>query len=657
MDNNSWFNDEWGGVKEVYNRSFNKTLNRKDLVERREKLKTSLDLEPKLEGLTDNSERYRIVDEYLTNKENEKIQPKDGRSLKQKQYKYTPYNGVKTPYLDENKERYKKPLKDKLNESLFAPLKEGYNKFLKKVSSELPNSVRDMLTASSLGVQTKQTTLGRVGNAIGSSEVTGYNPISKSNINIDYLSNKIDNDTRLNINESDNKAVKFFKNSYNSFYESQGKRNLEQWKKMHIEETSKSVRRLGDNINPFDSGENLDYVRHNLKDASGRPLIQGPPTRSALAGNESLKEIRARDSRQLVEVEKRIADSKNNIKTFFNPIDTEELKMLQIAQSELTERVRRIDGNYGASRINTEELRIPKSVAESFKDLHDRRVDLNTRIQGLMGSNSIYDQTSRGLLNNEYTTVNRQLAIRDSSEFTNFKPIMSESLGSPITKDSYKPTFGTSGYGLGFMNSMTASRTEHAARALHYLNPLGAGGASAGQALMESFGIMNKAQRMQAAQARGFSKVTHNAVPLVASGLVLSGMYNKDDAGQIFEDLFSMGTSLHGWRTGSAIGGAIGSKASLTRLLGLGIGGLTGMAAGYAIGSAVVGGIRDVTSNESQIRKFAKNVSTKEAIVSQVGTQQSLTARQASLQKLAKSGLNDRGVLLGNESLVLAGVM
>ena len=38
-------------------------------------------------------------------------------------------------------------------------------------------------------------------------------------------------------------------------------------------------------------------------------------------------------------------------------------------------------------------------------------------------------------------------------------------------------------------------------------------------------------------------------------------------------------------------------------------------------------------------------------------TRQTLTARGAALQKLAKSGLNDRGLLLGNEATVLKGGM
>ena len=118
-----------------------------------------------------------------------------------------------------------------------------------------------------------------------------------------------------------------------------------------------------------------------------------------------------------------------------------------------------------------------------------------------------------------------------------------------------------------------------------------------------------------------------------------------------------MGTGLQGWRMGTALGGGLTKAGGLGRFLGLGLGGIAGAATGYLAGTAIIGGINDITSNDSSIRKFAKKMGTKEMLVNTPDTRQSLTARQASLQKLAKSGLNDRGLLLGNESNVLAGVL
>lgn len=572
----------------------------------------------------------------------------NNRSNNSNPYYFSPYEGGRymgAPLLDNSKEIYKTELKDKLNNSYISPLKEKYNNFIQRIVKDLPDSNRDVFTASSLGVQTKQTIFGKVGSVIGASEYTGYNPITKSDINIDYLSNKIDNQNRFPINDSDGFIKRSLKGTYNNIAESVGKRNLEKWKQMHIDETAKSVRTYGANINPFDSGENLDYVRHNM---SG---IQGPPNRNAMFGNESLASIRERDSLQLEQVQKRISDSQNNIKKFFNPIDKEELRSLESMQSELTERIRRIDRGYGAKRIETSSLSMPKSVGESFADLQQRREMLYNQINSNINSNT---RSGIAFPEDELRKVNAQLAenVGMFNEFTVRN--LSSNLSHPTNLKDFTPRYGMTGYGLGFMNSMKASRTEHLVRGLHYLNPVGVGGLSAGQAVMETFGIMNKAQRMQVAQSRGFAKLGNMMVPGLGALQLGMGIYNKEDAGQIFEDMFSMGTSLAGWRTGAALGGAATRASSLGRLVGLGVGGLTGMALGYGIGTAVVGGVRDIMSNESQIRNFAKKISTKEVSVDQIGTNQSLTARMASLQKLAKSGLNDRNLLMGSEATILA---
>lgn len=629
-------------------------------------------LERKLEGITDNTDRMRIVNEYLDAR-SKTTNGSSGRSLKKDINKFSPYNGPKAPYMDNNKEVHKSSLKDKANNAVI-PFKDTFNKFLNKVAGAMPNSVSDIITASSHGVQTRSTTLGKIGNIIGASEATGYNPITKSNINIDYLSNKIDTQqNRYDIKEKDGFFKQKFKAGYNKLSDSIGKRNMEHWKRMHIEETSKSVRTPGANINPFDSGENLDYVRQKrlVGDLSeklststdpslvSKELKEAQGKLSNMYGNDNLHYVRDRDALQLKEVEKRISDSKNNVKMFFNPIDKSELSMLENVQNELTERLRRIDGGYGAGRVNTDAIDIPKSVAETFKDQHERRVNLYNQINSSTGNTADkpWMQVQRAGIafpEDTFNKINNNLA-EHKGIYDNFSISRSENLGGSMHLKDYKPVFGTTGYGLGFMNSFKASRTEHLMRGLHFMNPLGAGGASAGQAIMETFGVMNRAQRMQAAQARGFGKLGSAMVPGLGAAQLLMGMYNKEDAGQIFEDMFSMGTSLAGWRAGAAIGGGIGGgSASVGRLLGLGIGGLTGMALGYGIGVGVVGGVRDIVSNESKIRSFAKKVGTKEAIVSQQQTVQSLTSRQASLQKLARSGLNDRGLLLGNEATVLA---
>lgn len=588
-------------------------------------------LNRKLEVIKDNSERVRITDSFLSDRNNSNRVTID------------PTKGVKHDLVGPTTENKPEGIKGIFNNS--GPGK-VFNKLVSGLSKEIPNSVADMMTASNMGLQTKQTIAGKLGSFLGASEVTGHNFITGDSINIDYLSNKIGKQP-LSISENDGVISKFFKNNLNKYRDRVGASNLEYWKQMQIEETSKSVRQRGANINPFDSGENIDYLRQQVYGGDKKAI-----------GNADLHYIKHRDTVQLKEVEKRIADSQNNIKNFFNPIDEAELKMLQTTQSELSERIRRIDGNYGAARLNTDAIDIPNSVSSSFEDLHNRRMEIMKTIESRPAGN-LYNERSNALLKKELNEINGKLSNQADiyNKATNSIPNSSMMTVPSHTKD-FTPTFGTSGYGLGFKNSMMASRAEHLTRAAHFFNPFGAGGLSAMQAVSDSFGYMGKARRMQAAQARGLAKIPHAAVPALGAAQLILGMSNNDSAGQIFEDIFATGTALAGWRAGSALGGGLGGKGpGLGRLVGLGVGGVTGLAAGFLAGTALVGGVRDVMSNESKIRDFAKKISTKETTVSQVSTNQSLTMRMASLNKLAKSGLNDRGLLLGNESSILAGAM
>lgn len=543
-------------------------------------------------------------------------------------------------YDQSQRKEFVGPLPDNRNlkEKLFSTkIGSMFGKYLNNLSNSLPNERRDQVAAAMSGVKTKDTPVGKFTKFFGSSEIQGFNPITNSSMNIDYLSD---------MNE----------------------KSLNDWKNMHREESSKFRRNIGDNINPFNEGSVSEYDRQKayLKQLEARRSEAGTSWEKnkisgeiatetkKFEGMERPTNFRERDVAQLEDVRKRLNDSSNNFKQFFNPVDKQELSMLESVEQELSERVRRYDAGYDSKYINNNEIKLPTSVSESFADLHAKRMDLYSQI--LDSGNS----SDTRVLDNEIKKVNQEIVNRQGTNkiAASMTGGLSVNMDHPeYLKESHKPVYGTSGYGLGFKNAMAASRTEHLARFGHYMNPVGAGGASGTQALMESFGIMNKAQKIQASQARGFSKLTHNLVPIAATGLLISDMYHNQDAGQILEDFVSMGTGLQGWRIGSALGGGLTKAGGLSRFLGLGIGGLTGAATGYLAGAALIGGINDITSNDSSVRKFAKKLGTKELMVSSQDTRQSLTARQASLQKLARSGLNDRGLLLGNESNVLAGVL
>ena len=67
--------------------------------------------------------------------------------------------------------------------------------------------------------------------------------------------------------------------------------------------------------------------------------------------------------------------------------------------------------------------------------------------------------------------------------------------------------------------------------------------------------------------------------------------------------------------------------------------------------------ISDITSNQSTIRKVAKNISTRTIYASTSTNSATSSSRQAALNKLARSGLNDRALLLGNEARILGGII
>lgn len=223
--------------------------------------------------------------------------------------------------------------------------------------------------------------------------------------------------------------------------------------------------------------------------------------------------------------------------------------------------------------------------------------------------------------------------------------------------ESYKPTMGAEGIGLGFKGSMNASRGKHLARAAHFFNPFGAGGASTVQGLRESVGILHKNQKVGLKSA-GIGRRAMLAAPGAFSAITtVPDIFKGEDAEESYKGMASNIGFMNGWRKGSAIGSLAGAPNTKMRGFGTLTGGLTGgLLTGMAY-SAIVETMYDLSSNESGIRSFARNLSSKELYDKGEMTRQSLTMRQAGLQKLARSGLNDRGLLLGNEASVLAGIM
>ena len=372
------------------------------------------------------------------------------------------------------------------------------------------------------------------------------------------------------------------------------------WKKMHRQETAKYVRRRGGNIDPFDGAMEYDHVKGSVvpNDAVSDPMEKQRPNESF---SNKAKDLEAKDKARIKEIDNQIKDLKSKNISKWNDWKT---------------------GQHSAHyRLQVEQLQAER---ESLLDPIEKKLVRNPNY------NMVGPLPEGHLPESQFLT--------------------------PEHTKTFRPEYGLTGYGLGFKNAMAASRTEHLARAMHYMNPVGAGGGSLLQGVRESFGLMNKSQQMQYQQARGFSKLMHTMVPATALGTMIYSMNQGDDPNEIASTFLGIGVAVHGWRGATALGGALTAPNSLMRAVGMGVGGVLGAGTGYLIGAGLVEGISDAMSNDSHIRKFAKKASTKEQFVSSPDTQQSLTARQASLQKLARSGLNDRGQLLGNEASILNGI-
>lgn len=489
--------------------------------------------------------------------------------------------------------------------------------YVRELAENLPNHYADSLTALYHGVEVRET---------------------KSSLIDHYTKKLVDtfNPSESHITESNKKYAEGTLKQYEGVNRITGQgmnidglskmspSQLEYWKDIqrNITQNSLTNRVKGHNIDPFDN-------MTQDKEGNYRP---NPHTSSVPILDGDGKVIGFQDSPERSNFLKQIDDHKKEVSWIDGRLADLNNQSSNSIISERGTSTNRYSSFFGAT--DREQMN-----RVEFEELTSRRAEIQDRLNG-------YNMGYTG----EHTNSDFTGPMREGEA----RPIIpATSTGPAHTFDSYRPIYG-SGYGLGFKGSMAASGGEHLARFAYFATPFGTG--SGRQALMEAAGIMNKAQKFQATQARGFAKLGYAAVPVSALGMTLMDMHQDKEVSEIAGNIFSMGTALHGWRMGASLGGAAGSMfGPVGRLIGLGLGGATGLVAGLIAGQAIVGGISDAMSNDSQIRSFAKKAGTKEMYANTPETRQTLTARGAALQKLAKSGLNDRGLLLGNEATVLKG--
>lgn len=204
------------------------------------------------------------------------------------------------------------------------------------------------------------------------------------------------------------------------------------------------------------------------------------------------------------------------------------------------------------------------------------------------------------------------------------------------------------------------------------------------EAFMNSLGLLTRHQKA-AAKSGGMAGAQRWMMPL---GAAVGGAMTLAEGGGVVDYaadfvLPSMGI-MAGWSVGknlgfgaaksfgalaggiSALSKATGGKGSVIggvaarRGMSLGMGAVGGVA-GAAVGLAATVAIGEVAKqfgdSNSEVNQTAESLRYAKFNSDFDMTQNQLTHRQRTLSKLSKSGLNDRGTLLGNEAQVMAGII
>lgn len=412
-----------------------------------------------------------------------------------------------------------------------------------------------------------------------------------------------------------------FKSVATTDYESTpkyGTPELDTWKRIQRNEAAKSVRHAGDNVDPFHNSSGNDRV-HRMRS------IQD--TIRARTGGD----VKAYYDKQRAKIHQQRAEFYEKVQSLPNP--------QQPNHTSSVGPIKETWSRWTKSTLHNENFR----ELDDWKEFDKKLDHLNTKqaqAERLMGWKNPYD-------------------------FEHKKSLFASE--------------GSSGYGLGFSNYMKASRVELGARGLSFA--VGVGGR---EALMNSFGVMTAGQKvvLKASGQRGLlSKLMTPGMQAVGAAYA-SLMFTALSGGDVDEfvtNQLSYAAGLQGWRVGSSFGGMLGKerlvqggvkttgsvvngiksgvKTGITRgALGF-LGGATGFAIGMAAVQSASWAIKDLSSNRSTIRKIAKDYTTRTSHIDTGYTKQSLTAKQMALSKLAKSGLNDRAMLLGNEARTMKGLM
>jgi hypothetical protein len=229
-----------------------------------------------------------------------------------------------------------------------------------------------------------------------------------------------------------------------------------------------------------------------------------------------------------------------------------------------------------------------------------------------------------------------------------------------------------------FLSSEFKTRNA-AARTLNYMNPFNA---SVRSDMMNGMGLLTKAQKIESSINKS------NAMELFTKGYVGFIGYEaiKEGNDPILSTINSAASlSIIGGATtiGRGIGGTIGTAISrlpayknmvigkgstpykigtlgkAARIGGVTLGEIGGLAAGIVLTSTdlVSQGLVTMGKSDGYFNQKGSDLFKYAQYASKFQSQESMTMRQKALSRMSKSGINDRSMALGNESLILRGLL
>lgn len=204
----------------------------------------------------------------------------------------------------------------------------------------------------------------------------------------------------------------------------------------------------------------------------------------------------------------------------------------------------------------------------------------------------------------------------------------------------------TTGYGHTKAQAAMASRGTRVADFMGHMNPLGA---SSRDSIMTSMGFAGRDSRILAAKGNFMESMNRRVLGPAFGMYMAASSLQSDSPLTEYATGVAVGAGLQqGWRAGKSFGNII-SASHKFRIAG----GLVGGGLAAAVPAALIMGHADMFKNDSFIAKQAKQIYSRETFASSRDTQTSLTMRQAGLEKLSSSYLNNRQQLLGNEASIL----